>query len=163
MGCSPGGLPPPAQAHYIPENWLLQFATPALAWADHDPDLDLNLVLEACIDLIVVQGRSTKSTKPISRSSHLSVQEYSSSHEWPDKPECQLLGAVCLHMVMSSGGLLGSDASRRHAQSTSSQAIVRDATRTQRGRGGLLISSEIGKQKENKQYVPRRSTVRTPA
>lgn len=82
---------------------------------DYDPDLDLNFVLEACNNLIVVQEESTKSSDPICRFSHLSVQEYLSSHEWPNKPEYQLLGAVCLHLFMSPD-LPGNDALMGYAR-----------------------------------------------
>lgn len=54
----------------------------------HDLDIDTEFVLDACHNLVVIMDSTC-------RFLHLSVQEYLESHDWPNKPGDQLLGAVC--------------------------------------------------------------------
>ncbi|KAK2603132.1 hypothetical protein N8I77_009612 [Diaporthe amygdali] len=63
--------------------------------ASCEPDFKIEFVLEACHHLVVV-------TESSCRFSHLSVQEYLESHDWPNKPDDQLLGTVCLQILMDS-------------------------------------------------------------
>lgn len=66
-----------------------------------DPDIDTEFVLEACHNLVVIMGSTC-------RFAHLSVQEYLESHDWPNKPDVQLLGDVCLRLLMASDDTISS-------------------------------------------------------
>jgi hypothetical protein len=74
----------------------------------HDLDIDTEFVLEACHNLVVIMGSTC-------RFSHLSVQEYLESHDWPNKLDDQLLGAVCLHLLMASDDIFTTNALRKYA------------------------------------------------
>lgn len=74
----------------------------------HDLDIDTEFVLEACHNLVVVMGSTC-------RFSHLSVQEYLEGHDWPNKPDDQLLGAVCMHLLMAPEDILTGSALNKYA------------------------------------------------
>lgn len=74
----------------------------------HDIDIDTDFVLEACHNLVVVMGSTC-------RFSHLSVQEYLEGHDWPNKPGDQLLGAVCMHLLMAPEDILTGSALNKYA------------------------------------------------
>lgn len=73
-----------------------------------DLDIDTEFVLDACHNLVVIMGSTC-------RFSHLSVQEYLESHDWPNKPDDQLLGAVCLHLLMASEDIILTNALKEYA------------------------------------------------
>lgn len=73
-----------------------------------DLDIDTEFVLDACHNLVVIIGSTC-------RFSHLSVQEYLESHDWPNKPDGHLLGAVCLHVLMASEEMVIANSLKEYA------------------------------------------------
>ena len=73
-----------------------------------DLDIDTEFVLEACHNLVVIMGSTC-------RFSHLSVQEYLERYDWPNKPDDQLLGTICLHLLMDSEEIFTINALHKYA------------------------------------------------
>ena len=78
-----------------PEELVAAVCQPPNRLVTSEPDVSIEFVLESCHNLVMLTG-------PSCRFSHLSVQEYLERHEWPNKPDDHLLGAVCLHLLMAS-------------------------------------------------------------
>lgn len=75
---------------------------------DFDPDVNIEFLLEACHNLVVVIGSTC-------RFSHLSVQEYLETNSWPNKPDDELLGAVCLHLLIASNDVFAMNSLNEYA------------------------------------------------